>query len=470
MSDSRYQTNITMPHSTTHQQPFIMVPTRQYYQSPDTFLLNNIVDINKLLKTAVSSSLKAVPAVGSLLGSVVSALWPEKSQPTLQWDRIEKDVRRVVEGLLDKDKANTLRQKIDSLHDLIDGYNKTAYGGRQKGEKLTFLLGWFTVTRREFTENGTPWLTLQYFVPLATLHLTLLREQLLRWDKLYPDDTMDEVRLRRELQDAITIYTTAAEQIRDKCLKWRMDERIIVTEDEAYDWCLVGRQWRKFVRDLETQFSQTISWGPEIGPSRGYRIEEEVNRYVQDLRDTAGAVYRQQIDDILAPSLQWPQFDKVGTYDPVRRVIMAGTTGPMCAGISSGMWHFNDREFAREHGPITKVVVHAWDRVDGFEVWYGGVSSGLRGRRGGSQRELEVGDSGVNCHAGQWLDSVSFFVSPNKHINGGNGTDNFRIGFAEDCPSNETDTLRLDYVYGWSNSGSGFIEGFGAVFCRVEIM
>ncbi|KAK0672641.1 hypothetical protein QBC41DRAFT_299296 [Cercophora samala] len=463
-----------MPHSTRHQQPLIVVPTRQYYHDPDAFNLNNIVDINKLLKTAVSSGLKAVPAVGLLLGSIVGALWPEKSKPGLQWDRIDKDVRRVVEGLLDQDKVKALRQKIESLHDNIDGYNKTDYGGRQKGEKLTYMLCRLIEIRRDFTENGTPWLTLQYFVPLATIHLTLLREQLLYWDKFYPGDAKPEKRLSDELQDAIKIYTAAAEKIRERCLKWRMEERIFVTGEEVQSWTLVGRNYHKYVRDLETDFSHEIVWGPEIGPGRRCRVEEEVDRYLQDLRDTAGAVYRQQIDDILAPALQWPQFGKAGAYDPVKRIVMAGTTGPMCSGVAFGMWHFNDREFARKHGPISKVVVHAWDRVDGFEIWYGGVSSGLRGRRGGSPRTLEVGDGEsivcVTGHAGSWLDSVSFFVSPDKHIQGGKGTDNFRIGFAEDGPANDTDTLHLDYVYGWSNSEGGFIQGFGAAFCREEIL
>lgn len=153
---------------------------------------------------------------------------------------------------------------------------------------------------------------------------------------------------------------------------------------------------------------------------------------------------------------------------------MVGIMGFMCVGIFFGMWYFNDWEFVREYGFIIKVVVYVWDCVDGFEVWYGGVSSGFCGRCGGLQRELEVGDLElIVCvigYVGQWLDLVSFFVSFNKYINGGNGMDNFCIGFVEDCFLNEMDIFCLDYVYGWFNSGSGFIEGFGVVFCWVEIL
>lgn len=120
----------------------------------------------------------------------------------------------VVRGLLNNDKADALWRRIDSFHDLINQYNNTEYGIRQKGERFTYILSHFTVIRREFTENDTPWLTLQYFAPLATLHLGFLREQLLHWDEIYPGESANRDRLQRELDDAITAYTTTANKIR----------------------------------------------------------------------------------------------------------------------------------------------------------------------------------------------------------------------------------------------------------------
>lgn len=89
----------------------------------------------------------------------------------------------------------------------------------------------------------------------------------------------------------------------------------------------------------------------------------------------ADAIHQQQIKDLLAPSLQWPQFinDNGGHYDPISRNVACNTTETMGVGIVSSMEHFNNRGFAEQHGPITKVVVWAWDRMDGFEIWYGGV-------------------------------------------------------------------------------------------------
>ncbi|UKZ74465.1 hypothetical protein TrVFT333_002134 [Trichoderma virens FT-333] len=417
------------------QQQRIVVPDRPHYQSSDSHV--NVIDVNKLLKITVSNGLKAIPTVGSLLSGLITALWPDPSKPGLRWDEIDGNVRMIVAGLLNDDKVRDLRQRINSLQDLINNYNQTPYGISQKGERFTFILSWLTIIRREFTENGTPWLTLQFFIPMATLHLGFLREQLLHWDQIYPNQPADTDRLRRELRDAITIYTAAADGIRERCLTWRLDERIVVTEREVKSrHRILGPTYHKFVRDLETQFSHEIIWA---------------ERYAQDLRDAAGAAYRQQIDDILAPSLQWPQFDREGAYDPINRDIMAGTTGPMGSGISHCMNHFNDREFARKHGRITKVVIHAWARVDGFEIWYGGVSSGLRGKCGGTPRVLEVGE-------GQSI------------IQGGQGEDNFRIGFPEDGPGDEPGTFRLQYVYGWSNNSSGHIEGFGAAFHQTEVV
>ncbi|KAK0726611.1 hypothetical protein B0T21DRAFT_37713 [Apiosordaria backusii] len=461
-------------HTASEEKQSIVIPDRRYVPS-DPFSLDSIVDITKLLKSAVASGLKAIPEVGSLLASLFGVLWPDPKKPSLKWDQIESNVKGIVKDLLDKDKIAHLQQLTKALHDLIKEYEQTPFGISQKGERFTFILSWLTTIRREFTDNDTPWLALPFFVPLATLHLGFLREQLLHWDKIYPGEPADEDRLRRELTNAIVIYTIAADQIREKCLKWRLDERIVVTKPERDGWSLAGSSKCKYVRDLETKFSQTIGCGgPEFGPGKGYPTETEVDRYVQDLRDAAGAVYREQIDEILAPSLQWPQFDKAGTYDPVKRVVMAGTTGPMGSGISRGMWHFNDREFAREHGPITKVVVHGWDRVDGLEIWYGGVSSGLRGKRAGSSRELVVGEGEsivhVSGHIGKFLDSIRFSVSPKKEAQGGHGTDNFRIGFPEDGPENEPGTFRLDYVYGWSNGVTrGLSRALGQCFAGLRL-
>jgi len=441
-----------------------------------------VINVNKLLQVAVSQGLSVIPTVGSLLGGLVRALWPDQRKPSLQWDEIDRNVRTIVQGLLDDDKVRDLRRRIDSLHDLIRTYEQTPNGIRQKGERLTFILSWFTVIRRDFTENGTPWRTLQFFVPMATLHLGFLREQLLHWDQIYPKEPADVHRLRRELEEAIDIYTAAANMIREKCLEWRMDERIEVTKPKDKSWHLLGSTRHNFVRDLEAGFSHEVVWGgPAIGPDKGYSHDLEAERYICDLRDAAGAVYRQQIDDILAPSLQWPQFSQMEIYAHIKRNIMAGTTGPMGCGISYGMNHFNDREFAEKHGRITKVVINAWARVDGLEIWYGGVSSGHRGGYGGTQRVLEVGEGEsivcVSGRVGHYLDSIRFFVSPTKKVAGGSGggqgdpaeEDNFRIGFAEDGPRNEPGTFKLQYVYGWANS-SGFIEGFGAAFWQTEIM
>ncbi|GAQ47709.1 hypothetical protein AtubIFM55763_008465 [Aspergillus tubingensis] len=463
----------------------IVVPVRPHVRNLDpSFDLSNVININGTLKAVVSNALKAIPQAGLLLSGIVTAFWPDPSRPSLRWEEIDRNVRTIAQGLLDDDKVRELRQRIDSLYDLIKDYNQVDYRNRQKGEKLTFILSWLTVTRRTFIENSTPWRTLQYFVPMATLHLSFLREQYLHWDELYPREAAPP-RLLEDLRDAIEIYTNAATAIQERCLRWRMDERIEKTQRSMKTWHLMGSTYHKYVCDHETGFSHEVVWGgPGIGPSQGYSHELEEDRYFQDLRDAADAIYQQQIDDLLAPSLQWLYFDPQRRYTPITRTIMAGTTGPMGDGISNGMVHFNDHEFAKRHGRITRVVIHTWHRVNGFEIWYGGMSSGFRGTTShqNAQSVLEIGENEsivcVSGYVGKYLDSIRFFVSPERRIAGGgretggqgdpDREDNFRIGFKEDGPSNEPNTYKLQYVYGWSNNNSGSIEGFGAAFCRTE--
>jgi len=171
--------------NTQLQRIVVPVPNRPHFQGDPHINLGSVLDLNKVLKTTVSLGLKAIPIVGSLLSGLIKALWPNPRSPGLRWDDIDKNVREIVHSLLDEDKVRDLRRRIDSLHDLIDQYNRTEYGISQKGQRFTYILSHLTVTRREFTENGTPWLTLQFFVPLATLHLGFLREQLLHWGQSF---------------------------------------------------------------------------------------------------------------------------------------------------------------------------------------------------------------------------------------------------------------------------------------------
>ncbi|KAI1132596.1 hypothetical protein F5Y10DRAFT_292979 [Nemania abortiva] len=461
----------------------VVVPTRSGFPAhqltPAEWL--DTLDYNGIFKALVSKGLALVPEVGSILSGLVGFLWPDKDKPQLRWDQISKGVEKIVKDLIAEDKVKQLARKTESLYELIRKYDELPYGIDQKGQKFNFILDWFTLTKRDYLDNETPWETLQYFVPMATLHLTFVRQQYFLWDKIYPNNPGAQKEAhRKELEKTIEQYTAAAKKIKDRCLKWRLDERIYMTPWHDDGAGPAGHAKSRSVGDKERDFKWHIklNWDNGYGGDLRYNPDKMSERIYQDLRDYADAVYRQQIDDLLAPSLLWDQFgvDNAGKYKPVTRDVMTVTTDTMGIGYTGDMGHFNDREFAEKNGPITKIVINAWDTVDGFEIWYGGKSSGHRGGYGGSKRVLEVGEGEsivyVSGRMGDYMDSLRFWVSSDKKISGGamggagdpRSADNFHIGHLENGPSNDPDTFRLKYVYGWSSSDH--IQEFGATFFK----
>ncbi|KAI0112276.1 hypothetical protein GGR51DRAFT_61916 [Nemania sp. FL0031] len=463
--------------------PNVVVPTRSGFPAhqltPAEWL--DTLDYNGIFKALVSKGLGLVPEVGGILSGLVGFLWPDKDKPQLRWDQISKGVEKIVLGLIAQDKVKELARKTESLYELIRKYDEVPYGIDQKGQKFNFILDWFTLTKRDYLDNETPWETLQYFVPMATLHLTFVRQQYFLWDKIYPNNPGAEKEAhRKELEQTIQQYTAAAKKIKDKCLEWRLDDRIYMTPWHDDGRSPAGHAKSRSVGDKERKYKWDIklNWDNGYGGDLRYDPDLMSKRIYTDLRDYADAVYRQQIDDLLAPSLLWDQFgvDNAGKYKPVSRDVMTVTTDTMGRGYAGNMVHFNDREFAEKNGPITKIVINAWDTVDGFEIWYGGKSSGHRGGYGGSKRVLEVGEGEsvvyVSGHMGDYMDSLRFWVSSDKKIAGGamggpgdpRTGDNFHIGHVENGPSNDPDTFRLKYVYGWY--GSDHIQEFGATFFK----
>ena len=54
-------------------------------------------------------------------------------------------------------------------------------------------------------------------------------------------------------------------------------------------------------------------------------------------------------------------------------------------------YYFSHEDLFTKNGPITKVIIHAGDRIDGIELFYGGQSAPVRGGVSGSQHTvLEV--------------------------------------------------------------------------------
>lgn len=191
-----------------------------------------------------------------------------------------------------------------------------------------------------------------------------------------------------------------------------------------------------------------------------------------NLLDYVDIAYRDEIEWYLSLSLCWPNLAVENKHDWVAYTQTPYMDTRIAGHGAYPMSHFNDREFFLQHGPITKVEIHAWDGVDGIEVWYGGQSSGLRGKRGGTVRTLDVGPGEnivcVSGHIGTVVDTIKFQVNKGKKIGGGGNRagyptadDTFRLGSDTDGPLDWD--LKLAYLYGWYTGDQNTFEGRGWV-------
>jgi hypothetical protein len=386
----------------------------------------NSLNINNTLKSAVGGAIGLIPEVGGILKSVVGALWPDDKPKTLQWDEIREGIKTIAQGLIDEQRSKDLHIEIQVLLELLRTYNQTSFGIDQKGQYCTTILTWFDTYKSHFLENETPWKNVQDFVQLGTLHMAFLHHQYHDWDQIFPNNKgRDTEQHRKVLEEHCDQYVAAADKIRAKCLAWRVG--LVEQTEWVHDGYNVVHQWaqKQYIKDKfrdppivhECKFHDVQVRG---------RAEAESAKYYYNFMDQVDIVYREQLNSILSPVLLWPLLKQnPGTSNNITRET-EWTTGLMGSGISDYMHYFNDRALFEQHGPISKIELHGYDRVDGFEVWYGGVSTGLRGLKERSGYHVTL-DIDVNTEAivrlggnvGQWVNTLNIHVSNDKMITRG---------------------------------------------------
>jgi hypothetical protein len=451
---------------------------------PTSAFLNSL-SINNLLKSAVSGVVGLIPEVGGVLSKVVGTLWPDEKPKTLQWDEIREGMKTIAQGLIDEDRAKKLHADISKLLEHLKTYDQTSFDIEMKGAVFTTILSWFEDHKSDFIENATPWKNIQDFVQLGTLHLAFLHHQLHEWDRIWPRDKGKDTSVhKKSLDETCNLYVAAAKMIREKCIEWRFQQiQITAWENDGMRNLVYGQDKKRTVRDNFRDPPIIHEIRSSAADDSGRIMGETVSRkYHQNFCDHVDIVYRQQVDDILSPALLWPLFKETpGTSHTITREV-TWTTDIMGSGMSRGMTHFNDKAFAEQNGAISRIELHGHDRVDGIEVWYGGVSSGLRGckERSGHSVVLDIDTTKeaiveFSGNVGQWVYALQVYVSEEKMIQAGSklnfgGEDsyveNFHMGSSVFGPSPTGQGVgTLKYLYGFYRTlGGGYIERLGAVF------
>jgi hypothetical protein len=434
--------------------------------------------LNKALKGIALVGIGKIPVFGDLLAGIAAALWPDGSNSGPTWEDIENRIKTLCKELIDENNAKKMRDQTQGLYNVMKLYRETTQRP-QKGQYFTTLIGLLASSEPIYFNNEAPWTNLAYFVSAGTLHLTMLREQHLFFKDIYGEDDADAAVHKTHLEQKVWAYEAAREKAIKECLEWRK-KRITSTwikRDEGY-----YKNNEVVLSDPDRNISERFSWSQVTpGPEAAYRVAlRQLEMYVT-------TSYHAGLEKVVEASYSWPLFAPSTREKNIEQMFKPTMIYPGWIGTGYRTWYkdqtkffWDNREFAAQHGLITKIVTHHGDRIDGMEIWYGGQSPDDRPPPTGRTSVWNI-PSGCRIKTfeswpkGRELDqasnmSVSGLRMAWKHDNGDNGTiGGFDVGkhIGESVLYDEMnygrkgeDAPHLLWMAGWSiiEGGTGYVS------------
>ncbi|KAK6530527.1 hypothetical protein TWF694_003869 [Orbilia ellipsospora] len=355
-------------------------------------------NINAALKTTVTAGVELIPEVGALLGVLVEALWPEPAKKGLVWEDIESKVKEVATDLINKENSQHMRKITEGLYNVMKLYIDQATANNNYSEKSSYfsnIMSALSLHQPLYMSDSAPWDNLTYFASVGTLHLTVLREQALFYEKIHGHGDSQHQKHLQDLEDAIKTYLTARNTIVHKCIEWyktQLDAHWSASGDGYY------HEYQVQYKELQRKTDETFRWNDQnLFGRKAYHCRQK------QFETWANTGYRARVEAILSPSFSWPLFSRnpregIATSNPAHveeghftggyvKRLMLDYPGWIGDGISPLMdeekGYFDHEELFRKHGPITRVSMYWGDRIDGLRVEYGGVDAPMCGQGGG---------------------------------------------------------------------------------------
>jgi len=374
-----------------------------------------VADSSALTRTIIIGIAGKVPEIGGGLSALMGLFWPADDTGERVWNQMRRYVNDLVRELIAQEQLDQLAKQLEGLRLQLASYNKEKFGSQIKGGTFTTLLGLFNAAEPFFFDAREPQRRLPFFVALGTMRLAALRELYMSYADIYLEADKNAAQHLTDLKDKIKKFTDAATLSRERALEWRLG-KVSVIHTETTSWGVVGpstnHHWS--AHDAYDGFHREWSYNTLTGGTTN--AEALARKAHVDRQAEVRSQFSAELDRFLSPARLWRYLDPTVTEKP-KEITAELQTGP-----HGGQGH---TEFADDPKgkPITRIVVHAGARVDGIEVFYGGVSGGLHGWRGGSTHtlDLEPGETiiGVWGRAGAALDAVYFETSKSRQVGGG---------------------------------------------------
>jgi Ricin-type beta-trefoil lectin domain-like len=395
---------------------------------PDGQAVDNITgrplvgDASALMRTIIIGIAGKIPEIGSGLGPLLTLLWPDDSQTRI-WEQMKNYVSALVGELIAQQQLNALWLKLAGLRNVLKTYELEKYGTTKKRGAFDALLAAFDEAEPMFFSRADPVSTLPCFVAMGTIRLAALRELCLSYERIYLEPDQSAAERLKDLKTNIATYKAAADSARDRAVAWRL-AKIVVEDEQSKEFGALGpsttHTWR--ARDAYDGWSRQWSYNTLTGGE--LQAESLARKAKTDREGLIRATFSADLDRVLGPSRLWRYLDP-GVTDKPRQVATDIVVGPYGGGAGTA---FADNPTQR----ITTILVYAGSRVDGVEFYYGGVSGGLHGARGGTTYRLDLwpGELVVGAwgRSGAALDALFFETSSGRRIGGGGAGGNEFIG------------------------------------------
>jgi hypothetical protein len=434
------------PQGASQNQLFKIVPVDEWPSTQSSMEHYSFIadETSDRLKDLVAGIAGNVPEVGSALKGLVSFLWPS-GQLTI-FAQMRSYVEALMRELIAQERVIDLDKRLTGIYNNLDAYQSSV--GTQKGQWFTAVLANLNEAEPYFLDKRNPEKTMPYFVALGTVMLTLLREQVLFYEKIYGEPDQMRAEHLSLLQDKLTNYLTASQISRSRAMYWRMS-KISLAHSTRTTVGIVGPVVIHIytASDALTGWTARYEYNPLLSGTSD--AEERASREMLDHKQLIQDQFGIELDAFLSTSYLWKYLNPVETAQPTRKKVLF-ETGPYAG-------HRYNAFADVPRGTITRIKVHGGNRLDGVELFYDGVSGGLHGWVGGvthADATMEAGEVIVAAYGthGDVMHSLWFETNRGRVIGAGS---NFGKPWSADPPEGINPTL--SHISGFA--GTGHIDG-----------
>jgi hypothetical protein len=283
-----------------------------YQQLVDTVLGPPTRPVDGPTRTIVTSGLKVIPDIGSLVSGVVSFFWKDPANDEM-FKALVNYVDALVPDSITKERVAQMKDDLDGLRDNLNSYLQET-DLYQKGLDLKILNNTLQQMGKKFFNDRTePEKQLALVVAFGTLRLMALKEQILHQDQYYPGHPSSLA--VSDMNEAVKQFAKLASDMKSKIIERRLAKlRVEAGHERERRYDADGASYWADGSPNFTAVDDQCDWSRKhIGPGRGEVGMSLINAYNnlgQRTNDVRKA-YNRDLDVLLAPIAHWPSITPV---------------------------------------------------------------------------------------------------------------------------------------------------------------